>query len=1229
MRMMVVSVLTVCALAAGVQAETRTVPSDYNDIQSAINASQDGDTVLVLPGVYFENINFKGKNITVTGSDPTDAGVVGYTVINADGKGAGVTFESGETARAVLTGFTITKGTGTYFSGISSANESIYAGGGVCCNNASPTITRNVIVRNTPAISVSANGVQVTLCVGGGIGGFFGSPTITHNTIRGNAAYIGGGLGLYIGAPIIHDNIILDNAAYIGGGVLTFAGAMYNNTIVHNSCDYGQEVGLVDGQGGNCYFMFATQYGTMNAFNNIICNATSGGGVYWEGDIGTSVFAFNDVWGNAPTEYGVADQTNLSGNISADPKFRSTSGRDYHLLLESPCINAGDPEFVPAAGATDIDGEDRIYAARIDMGADEYVGYVKPVAVAGQDVHVLAPLTPVSLDGSGSYFYDPSGPTSYKWKQVSGPAGSFDDPNIATPVFTPSADGTYVLQLVVADDRYSSTADQVIVFVGPNQAPVAHAGSDKACAAPGLVRLDASRSHDSDPADHLHYSWRQTAGPVVELAGADTVTPTFTAQLGEQYTFELIVSDGFDSSAPATVTITGVQVGLSYNGFSAYTANMDSSNFPDVSGSRVVFTVGSGTAYQWQVYWKDFLTGEVGSFSSGMSLHPRIDGDLVVWSGGPISASTNGLECTSIFIRNLATDTPNTLRARSDTQSFSHPAISGHKAVWVQHVGINRAVSAQWLNMPYDICGADVTDIRGPVYFTIAEKVGRRDPFPYQNPTLDVDHVVDISGNLVVWEADGDIYAADISNLGNIKVFPVCTASGRQFDPAVSGKYVVWTDQRADEGDIYGADVSDPQNTRIFEIAGGKGMQQQPAIDGCTVAYSDGKTSGQIKFVCITARYGIAEAGLTGIGGVAPAVDGPAVVWLSGTSGYALGTRLGFGYSAFDGSVMNQTTGRYYDYVQHAIVCAGGGDDIIVPAGVHQEKLSFLGKSLTIRSTDPNDPAVVAGTIFQGGGVLASFLDGETESCVLSGVTLTGGYQGIFCFGASPTIRNCVIDHQTGDGVRLLNTSKPLLTRCRIVGNERNGVNMYSSLSSRAMSANLPTLTNCIVAGNRLAGLRGGQPNVINCTIVENLKEGINSTSASITNSIIFSNGGAEVTVSSRAGASYSDVEGGISGTGNIKVDPLFASPGSWTGTTWTEGDYHLKSQGWRWDPQAGAWTSDSVTSPCIDAGAPGTSLLDEPLTIPGVPDTAVVNPAIDMGAYGGTSQASVKRAVP
>jgi len=172
---------------------------------------------------------------------------------------------------------------------------------------------------------------------------------------------------------------------------------------------------------------------------------------------------------------------------------------------------------------------------------------------------------------------------------------------------------------------------------------------------------------------------------------------------------------------------------------------------------------------------------------------------------------------------------------------------------------------------------------------------------------------------------------------------------------------------------------------------------------------------------------------------------------------------------------------------------------------------------------------------------------------------------------------------------------------------------------------------------------------------------------------------------------SYCNIQGGQSdiyndnnlsitnwGIGNIDVDPMFVDPDN--------GDFHLKSQGWRWDihkyrscdftgenivnyadfkefarswqtagqdiladidkdefvgledlrlfghqyltdgSKTGGWTRDDVTSRCIDAGNPGSPLADELLSIPGYPDNPYgENLRINMGAYGGTAEASMQ----
>jgi beta propeller repeat protein len=1227
------------------------VPSEYPRIQTAIDASQTGDTVIVAPGIYYETINFGGKNIIVTGSDPNDPKIVGYTIINADDDGSPVTFENGETGEATLTGFTITGGIGTYNREF---REDIRAfwGAGIYCANASPTITKNVIARNNGPLQI-ADQPNIQICYGGGIGCLYSSPTISNNIIRDNSAYVGGGIITYFSDAKIFNNLIHGNSGTVGGGVVLLGGTLNNNTIVANDASLmatGEEVA------GNLYVVFDPTANRSHVFNNIVSDAVSHGGLLYTGDPSYGTLAFNNVWNNARGDYvtfnaeqtgfvfgGSADLTGTDGSISADPMFVDTFGRDYHLTLDSPCVNAGDPDYAPAAGETDIDGEDRIYAHRIDIGADEYVGYVKPVAKAGADQHVLSPMDMVTLDGTDSFFYDPCAPRLYQWTQVAGPNVVLDDPAAGRPSFAPEAYGEYVFELVVGDGMYLSQPDEVMVLVADNQPPVAHAGTEKLWPAPGTVVLDGSGSYDPDPPDRLTYTWRQTDGPPVVLENPTSAKPSFSVEGEGRYGFELTVSDGFDVSVPSQVYVATVAVTTDAQSFSVTPAVAGNLYHPDVSGRKVVFATGS-FYYEWQIACADINADGVETFAQGgINMHPKIDGDWVAWTAGPPFAGTIGPECTGIVVRSLATGDQRTLRAWSNTSSYGHPAVSGNKVVWVRHLEIDKNVPDRWFNMPYDICGADIADLQRPAYFTVATGVGRRDPFAWQDPAGDFDSVVDLAGNLVVWEGGGDIYAADISDLENIRVVAVCDAPGRQYDPAVSGSIAVWTDQRSDSGDIYGADLSDLDAVRVFEVATAEGTQQQPAIDGPTVVYLDGDGSvGRLALASITRRHSVLNLDLPGLaGGMMPALDGVNVVWLAGLGAQAQGATLRFGYSIVDGPIENLQAQKRYDYIQHAVADAGAGDEILLDPGRYAERVDFLGQAVTVRSTDPDDAAVVAATIIQTQGDLVTFANGEEATSVLDGLTLAGGANGVVCYDTTPIVKRCVVTGNRGDGLRLIGQSDPTITRCTIAANRGSGIALSRVEQGRFVHFSRVTVENCIIAANHGAGISSGRPTITNCTVTENLGAGIAGTQPIVTNSIVYFNDsdGDRVQIDSGyANVTYSDVQGGWQGEGNIDLDPAFVVLGRWMSATggrlpvdptapharWTPGDYHLKSQGWRWNVASGEWVSDDMTSPCIDAGDPTSPLADELLAAPDAATGAVLNERINMGAYGGTSQASL-----
>ncbi len=116
---------------------------DYTTIQEGIDAATDGDTVLVYTGIYYENINYNGKDITVASKYITtgDNSYIDSTIIDGNQSGSVVTFNHGENPTAILCGFTIQNGTGTPF-----AHSSL--GGGLYCYGVSVHILNCTIKNN-------------------------------------------------------------------------------------------------------------------------------------------------------------------------------------------------------------------------------------------------------------------------------------------------------------------------------------------------------------------------------------------------------------------------------------------------------------------------------------------------------------------------------------------------------------------------------------------------------------------------------------------------------------------------------------------------------------------------------------------------------------------------------------------------------------------------------------------------------------------------------------------------------------------------------------------------------------------------------------------------------------------------------------------------------------------------------------------------------------------------
>lgn len=236
----------------------------------------------------------------------------------------------------------------------------------------------------------------------------------------------------------------------------------------------------------------------------------------------------------------------------------------------------------------------------------------------------------------------------------------------------------------------------------------------------------------------------------------------------------------------------------------------------------------------------------------------------------------------------------------------------------------------------------------------------------------------------------------------------------------------------------------------------------------------------------------------------------------------------------------------------------------------------------------------------QGGAVeVESVAEFIAEDCLFQGNAAPEGGGGIHLIDSGTShIRRCIFSDNTGyqgGGIYTGEQSTVEADHCLITGNQVTQAGGAVGIYHDAIF----TATNCTVAGNSSSNVSGGVAWHSYGTIT-------------LTNCILFDNPSRlhpDLRLSGKgiAFVSYCCTPILRDGVGNITDDPLFADAQT--------GDYHLKSQAGRWDPNKECWLTDDVTSPCIDAGDPSFDWKEEFWPHGG---------RINMGVYGGTTQASM-----
>ncbi|MDH4239769.1 MAG: right-handed parallel beta-helix repeat-containing protein, partial [Phycisphaerae bacterium] len=288
----------------------------------------------------------------------------------------------------------------TFSDNIALAEEGSF-GGGMYNSYSNPVLTNCIFTRNMADVGIPDHGGGD----GGGIQNVYSNPTLTNCVFSENKALCNGaGISNRSSSPTLNNCIFTVNLAIGHGSSWGDGGGIYNESSkpILNNCTFSGN--SASRRGGGIF----NNYWSRTTLTNCIFwgdTALQGGDeialwTYSSGAASSITVSYSDVEGGAAGVY-MTDGCILNweaGNVDVDPCFVEPGywdadgvwvDGDYHLLEDSVCINAGDPNYVAGPDETDLDGKARVNCGRIDMGAYEFhcpkIVYVDADAMGNND----------------------------------------------------------------------------------------------------------------------------------------------------------------------------------------------------------------------------------------------------------------------------------------------------------------------------------------------------------------------------------------------------------------------------------------------------------------------------------------------------------------------------------------------------------------------------------------------------------------------------------------------------------------------------------------------------------------------------------------------------------------------------------------------------------------------------------------------------------------------------